>query len=125
MSVAIKTNPEIWEKLKEKAMRTNKWSARLAQQLTKEYQSIMKAKGQEPYKGSKTKNSLTKWTKQQWQYVDGKKGNRYLPKSVIKKLTPSEKKETNQAKKKGTKMGKQFVANPDSVKKKINKLIKK
>ena len=60
------------------------------------------------YIGSKvrsSKNSLVKWTKEDWGYIDGKPGNRYLPKSVRDKLTPSEKRTTNLQKKKATLKG--------------------
>jgi hypothetical protein len=62
----------------------------------------------------KTQRSLKKWTKQKWGYVtksDSKKPRRkrgrYLPASVRKKLTPSQKAYTNRKKRKATAKGKQ------------------
>jgi hypothetical protein len=70
--------------------------------------------------------SLRKWTEQEWQYSDPKeqdkpksKRGRYLPKSAWQSLSPGEKAATNAAKRKGTKQGKQFVKQPDSIAKKV------
>jgi hypothetical protein len=73
---------------------------------------------------SKSQRSLKKWTSQKWRTSDGKpsKGKkRYLPDAAWKSLSPAEKAATNRAKAKGNKEGKQFVSQPDKIKKKVAK----
>lgn len=125
------TNPELREKLKNKIMAGSKggdpgeWSARKAQLLAAEY----KAKGG-GYSGAKSNSqrSLSKWTSEKWTTSDGKpakrsdgKGGstttRYLPEKAWDKLTPAQKKATNEKKKAGDAKGKQFVANTSKAKK--------
>lgn len=68
--------------------------------------------------------SLKKWTQQDWTTSDGSPSEgkkRYLPKAAWKALTPSEKAATNAAKSKGNAQGKQFVAQPKSIAKKVTK----
>lgn len=66
-----------------------------------------------------SQKSLKDWTDQKWQTKSGKKssetGERYLPEKAIKALTPAEYAATTRAKRKGSKAGKQFVAQPKSV----------
>lgn len=121
------TKASLRERLKNKIMAGSKggnpgqWSARKAQLLANEYK---KAGGS--YSGSKTtkQKSLSKWTKQKWTTSDGKPSEgkkRYLPKKAWSALSSSEKKATNAAKAKGNKEGKQFVAQPKKVAKKVRK----
>lgn len=73
---------------------------------------------------AKSQESLRKWTKQKWRTSDGKpsKGKkRYLPDAAWKALSASEKAATNRAKAEGNKKGKQFVSQPDKIKKKVAK----
>jgi len=75
---------------------------------------------------SKSQKSLKSWTKQKWRTKSGKPstqgskatGERYLPSSAIKSLSASEYAATSRAKRKGRKMGKQFVAQPKRIGKK-------
>lgn len=70
---------------------------------------------------AKSQQSLKNWGSQKWRTSDGKpsKGKkRYLPDAAWNALTPAEKAATNRAKAKGKKKGKQFVAQPKSIKKK-------
>jgi len=75
---------------------------------------------------AKSQKSLKNWTKQKWRTKSGKPstqgpkatGERYLPSSAIKSLSSSEYAATTRAKRKGTKAGKQFVAQPKSIAKK-------
>jgi len=122
------TNPGMRESLKKKIMSGSKggkpgqWSARKAQLLAQEY----KAKGG-GYKGGKTakQKSLSKWTKEEWGTKSGKPstqgpkatGERYLPKKARAKLSATEYKATSDKKRRGTKAGKQFVANTPAAKK--------
>ena len=72
----------------------------------------------------KSQESLKKWTKQKWRTSDGSKSQgkkRYLPDAAWKALSASEKAATNRAKAEGNKKGKQFVAQPDKIKKKVKK----
>ena len=66
--------------------------------------------------------SLKKWGQQKWRTKSGKPssktGERYLPDKAIKSLSSSEYAATTRAKRKGTKAGKQFVAQPKSIAKK-------
>ena len=69
--------------------------------------------------------SLKKWGDQKWRTKSGKPsaetGERYLPTAAIKSLSSSEYAATTRAKRKGTKAGKQFVAQPKSIAKKTKK----
>jgi len=66
--------------------------------------------------------SLKNWGDQKWRTKSGKKssetGERYLPESAIKALTPAEYAATTRAKRAGKKAGKQFVAQPKKIAKK-------
>ena len=120
----VRSNPQLWEKSKSeaKAKLGGKHSARAMQLAGK----IYKEKGGD-YSGPKTKDqkSLTKWTKEEWGTKSGKPssktGERYLPKKAIKALTPAEYAATTKAKKEGTSKGKQFVAQPKAIAKKVAK----
>jgi hypothetical protein len=116
MSVAVKTNPAMWESAKNEAKRRmgGKHSARAMQLAV----SIYKKKGG-GYKGEKKEsNNLSKWTKQDWATSSGKESEgkrRYLPKKAWSALSEKEKAATNKAKSEGNKEGKQFVAQPKKV----------
>ena len=76
---------------------------------------------------AQSQKSLDRWTKQDWRTKSGKPstqgakatGERYLPAKAIKSLTDSEYAATTSAKRRGTAKGKQFVAQPKKVAKKI------
>lgn len=66
--------------------------------------------------------SLKNWGKQKWRTSDGspsKGKKRYLPDKAWSALSASEKAATNAAKAKGNAKGKQFVAQPKGVAKKV------
>lgn len=68
--------------------------------------------------------SLRAWTKQKWRTSDGSKSEgkkRYLPDAAWKALSSSEKAATNKAKAEGNAKGKQFVAQPKAVARKVRK----
>jgi len=77
----------------------------------------------------KSQKSLANWTKQDWRTKSGKPstqgseatGERYLPASAIKALTPAEYSATTAAKRKGTAAGQQFVKQPKAISKKTAK----
>ena len=118
---AAYTKPELREKLKDKIKegdkggRPGQWSARKAQLLATEY----KKEGGDYKDGGKSEGQkhLTSWTKEKWQTADGKPAARgkttarYLPKKAWDKLSPEEKKATDEKKKTGSRAGKQFIAN--------------
>ena len=126
MSTAKKTNPTLWSKVVSDVKSSSKggdsgeWSARKAQLAVQKY----KASGG-GYEGpKKADNSLAKWTNQKWRTSDntpseGKK--RYLPDKAWSTLSPGEKAATNRAKAEGNKTGKQFVAQPKTIAKKVAK----
>lgn len=126
MSTAKKTNPTLWSKVVSDVKSSSKggdsgeWSARKAQLAVQKY----KASGG-GYEGpKKADNSLAKWTDQKWRTSDntpsdGKK--RYLPDKAWSTLSPGEKAATNRAKSEGNKTGKQFVAQPKTIAKKVAK----
>ena len=66
--------------------------------------------------------SLSNWTNQDWRTKSGKPskqtGERYLPASAIKALTPAEYSKTSAAKRAGTRAGKQHVSQPKAIQKK-------
>ena len=72
-----------------------------------------------------SQKALDKWTKEDWGTKSGKPstqgpkatGERYLPKKARDKLTPAQYAATTAAKRRGTKAGKQFVANTPAAKK--------
>ena len=124
---AAYTKPELREKIKEKVKagdkggRPGQWSARKAQLLATEY----KKEGGDYKEGGKTEGQkhLESWGEEKWQTADGKKAiqgkttSRYLPKKAWDKLSPTEKKATDEKKKAGSRTGQQFVANTAPAKK--------
>lgn len=122
--IAIKTNPRLWEEVKNKVIKGSKGgppgkiSARKMQIAVLEY----KKRGG-GYKGKKSpRNSLTKWSREKWNYISpqGRKSKRgrYLPERVRKMLTSREKEMEN--KRKGSRRG-EWVSYSPSVVKKMHK----
>jgi hypothetical protein len=72
---------------------------------------------------AKSQRSLKAWGNQKWTTKSGKKssetGERYLPEKAIKALSPQEYAATTKAKRAGKAAGKQFVAQPKSIKAKV------
>jgi len=129
MSSAVKTDPAKWKRIvasvkaSDKGGSPGQWSARKAQLATQKYKGSGGG-----YKGAKSPdNSLLKWTKEDWGTRSGKPstqgpeatGERYLPKAAREKLSPAEYAATTRAKREGMKEGKQFVPQPESIKKKV------
>lgn len=119
---AKRDNPELWERIKNKWLKSdkggepNKWSARKSQFAVKEY----KSKGGGYIGPRKKNNSLTKWSKERWNYIDPKKkSGRYLPKKVRERLTDREKIRENKLK--GKKKG-ENIRYSESVKRKMRAL---
>jgi len=130
MPSATKTKPALWKRIVSsvkagtKGGRKGQWSARKAQLATARYK---KAGG--GYKGAKkSTNSLSKWTKQKWDYVSKgdkkkpkKKRGRYLPESVRKSLSASERAATNRKKRQASAKGKQKAKYSKKVAKKVRR----
>jgi len=103
------TKPDLRDRLKRKVMAGSKggnpgqWSARKAQLLAAEYE---KAGGGYTGGRSKSQQSLSRWTKQDWRTKSGKPslvtGERYLPAAAIAALTSAEYAATSRAKRKAT-----------------------
>ena len=121
------TKPGLRETLKEKIKsgdkggRPGQWSARKAQLLATEY----KKEGGD-YQGgglSEEQKHLRDWIEEKWKTADGKPAARgkttarYLPEKAWAKLSAKEKKATDEKKKKGSRAGRQFVANTEPAKK--------
>lgn len=118
---ALRDDPELWQavvaevKAGDAGGRPGQWSARKAQLAVALYQ---KAGG--GYLGPKTSdNSLARWTAQRWRTGSGepslKTGERYLPAAALELLTADELAETDRAKRRGTRQGRQYVAQPEEV----------
>lgn len=117
---------ELWKKIKHKWHYGPKggvpgqWNARKAQLAVQEYK---RRGGKYKTRTKSRKNSLVKWTKEDWGYIDNKPGNRYLPLKVRSILTDKEKQIENQRKRRATKLNKQYAQYSASVLRKFNKLV--
>lgn len=124
MSSAKKSNPELWEKVKEEIEQSDKggdpgdWSARKAQLAVQEYKK--RGGGYEDDGPDQDETDLHQWTEEDWGTKSGdhsgKSGERYLPKNVRMLLTEDEYARSTQKKKKGEG---QFVDQPEDVKQKV------
>lgn len=129
MTSAVKSNPEKWKRIVSQVKASGKggspgqWSARKAQLATQKYKSSGGG-----YKGpKKADNSLSRWSREDWGTRSGKPstqgseatGERYLPRRAREKLTASEYAATTRAKREGMRQGKQYVPQPESIKKKV------
>tara|TARA_R100001463_G_scaffold67671_1_gene121137 strand:- start:18778 stop:19014 length:237 start_codon:yes stop_codon:yes gene_type:complete len=69
--------------------------------------------------------SLLNWGKQKWRTKSGKKssetGERYLPSKAIAALSNAEYRATTRAKRKGKAKGRQFVAQPKKIARKVRR----
>jgi hypothetical protein len=115
---AKRDDEALWDKCKAAAIvKMGKFSARAMQYAVKLY----KERGG-GYIGAKSeKNSLVKWTKEDWGYAGQEGHSRYLPKKAREHLTTGEKIATDRAKNRGTREGKQWVKQPARIAKKTAK----
>ena len=126
MATAKKRDPAKWARAKAKAKRKmgGKHSAR-AMQLAVKYYKDMGGR----YSGKKSSsNKLSKWSKQKWDYVSKgdkkkpkKKHGRYLPESVRKSLTPSQKASTNKRKRAASAKGRGKAKYSKSIARKVRR----
>ncbi|WP_299784376.1 Rho termination factor N-terminal domain-containing protein [uncultured Marivita sp.] len=125
MSSAKKTDPDLWEEVKEEFMQSDKggdpgqWSARKAQLAVQEYKK--RGGGYEDDGPDQEDTDLHEWTEEDWGTKSGdtsdNTGERYLPKNVRMLLTEDEYARSTQKKKDGAQ---QFVDQPDDVKDKVS-----
>ena len=126
MATAKKRDPAKWAraKAKAKAKMGGKHSARAMQLAVKYYKDMGGT-----YSGKKSsKNKLSKWSKQKWDYVSKgdkkkpkKKRGRYLPETVRKSLTKSQKAATNRKKRKATASGRSKAKYSKAVARKVRR----
>ena len=118
---AERTDPDLWERVKEKVTQESKggkpgqWSARKAQLAVSEYER--EGGG---YKGEKTAdNHLVRWEREEWGTKSGRKsadtGERYLPKRAREALTDEEYARTTAKKRADARKGVQHSAQPKDV----------
>ena len=89
----VRTDPRLWELVRQKWLRSEsggvagKWNARKAMLAVQEY----KRRGGRYVGPRAANNSLKKWEREQWGYIDGDATGRYLPAAVRAALTATEK----------------------------------
>ncbi|GJE61397.1 hypothetical protein [Methylobacterium trifolii] len=118
---AEKSDPKLWDRVKERVTRSAKggkagqWSARKAQMATAEYK-----KDGGGYVGTKTAdNHLKQWTEEVWGtksgHESGKTGERYLPKKALEAVSDSDYARSTARKRADTAKGRQFSKQPSDV----------
>ena len=124
------TDPELREKIKEEVMAGDKgghpgqWSARKAQLVAHEY---VAEGGGYKHPRNEAQEHLKEWGDEKWHTADGKPAirdagqgheetHRYLPDQAWAELSSEEKRATDAKKVKGSRAGKQFVANTEKAK---------
>ncbi|MGC1309622.1 MAG: hypothetical protein WA885_20560 [Phormidesmis sp.] len=131
MSSAKKTNPELWEKVKQEYMESDKggdpgqWSARKAQLSVQAYKR--RGGGYEEDGTRQEETDLHEWTAEDWGTKSGDQsadtGERYLPQKVRMLLTEDEYQRSTQKKKSDSHQGdEQFSDQPDDVREKVAKI---
>jgi len=129
MSEAKKTDPELWEKVKDEVTQSGtggdpgQWSARTAQMAVQEYK---KRGGGYADDGPDQKDTdLHDWTEEDWGTKSGgqsgETGERYLPKKVRMLLTQDEYARSTEKKRDGSG---QYVDQPKDVEDKVAKIKK-
>ncbi len=128
MSSAKKTDPKLWEEVKEEVTEGDKggdpgqWSARKAQMAVQEYKK--RGGGYDEEGGAaKEDTHLHEWTEEDWGTKSGgesgETGERYLPRKVRMLLTDDEYERSTRKKKGGDG---QFVDQPDDVREKVSRI---
>lgn len=95
MTTAEKTDPALWAEVIAEVRGNAPWNARKAQRAVQ----IYKQRGGKYRSRKSRENSLAIWTAEDWGYIDGKPGNRYLPAGVRKSLSRKEARTENRRKK--------------------------
>lgn len=131
MSSARKTDPDLWEEVKQEYMDSDKggepgqWSARKAQLSVQAYKR--RGGGYEDEGADQEDTDLHQWTEEDWGTKSGEEsgetGERYLPKKVRMVLTEDEYRRSTQKKKSDSHQGdEQFSDQPDDVKEKVARI---
>ncbi len=124
------TDPALREKIKDEVMAGDKgghpgqWSARKAQLVAHEY---VAEGGGYKHPRNEAQEHLKEWGDEKWHTADGKPAirddgqgqeetHRYLPGKAWAELSPEEKKATDAKKVRGSRTGKQFIANTEKAK---------
>ena len=124
------TDPDLRERIKAEVMAGDKgghpgqWSARKAQMVAHEY--VAEGGGYTKPR-NEAQESLKEWGDEHWHTADdkpairedgkgGEETHRYLPDKAWQELSPAEKKATDEKKVRGSRKGKQFVANTKEAK---------
>ncbi|MCX2729214.1 hypothetical protein OOZ19_03100 [Saccharopolyspora sp. NFXS83] len=122
------THPELRERLKEELKasgrggRPGQWSARKSQLLTQEYEEHGGGY-RHPQRPTRSQQDLAEWTEQRWMTESGSANarhggstERYLPEQAWAELSPAERRETQRAKRAGSRRGEQRAPNPPAAK---------
>jgi MoxR-like ATPase len=127
MAKAKKTDPGLWEEIKDEITRSGKggepgqWSARKAQMAVQEYKK--RGGGYADDGPDQGETDLNRWTEEEWGTKSGgqsgESGERYLPKQVRLVLTDDEYERSTERKRGGEA---QFVDQPDDVADKAAKI---
>lgn len=127
MSSAEKTDPDLWEDVKEEITASDKggepgqWSARKAQLAVQEYKR--RGGGYTDDSPDQEDTDLHQWTEEDWGTKSGapsaQSGERYLPRKVRMLLTQDEYARSTRDKKQGDS---QFVDQPDDVRDKVARI---
>ena len=115
--IAGKKDPKLWDACKEAACTEGRLCNHSARKMQWAVACYRKRGGR--YASPKSPdNKLARWTKQRWKTHSGRKSEgrlRYLPTAVWNRLTPSQIRRTNAAKREGHARGKQWVSQPRDV----------
>ena len=128
MSEARRTDPDLWEAVKDEVTRGGKggepgqWSARKAQMAVREYKR--RGGGYDEEEGAaKEDTHLHEWTEEEWGTKSGgesgETGERYLPRKVRMLLTEDEYRRSTERKRDGSG---QFVDQPRDVRDKVSRI---
>jgi hypothetical protein len=127
MSSAEKTDPDLWEDVKDEITASDKggepgqWSARKAQLAVQEYKR--RGGGYTDDSPDQKDTDLHQWTEEDWGTKSGapsaQSGERYLPRKVRMLLTQDEYARSTRDKKQGDS---QFVDQPDDVRDKVARI---
>ena len=127
MSSAEKTDPDLWEDVKDEITSSDKggepgqWSARKAQLAVQEYKR--RGGGYTDDSPDQEDTALHQWTEEDWGTKSGapsaQSGERYLPRKVRMLLTQDEYARSTRDKKQGDS---QFVDQPDDVRDKVARI---
>jgi len=135
MSSAKRSNQTLWNKIVSQVKKSNKggkpnqWSARKAQIAVRKY----KKSGSRYLTKKSSKNSLHKWTKQNWRTKSGKPsvmgknatGERYLPYAVIKRTSRKDYSYSSKLKRRSINKNKQYSRQQSKMRRRLSGYLSK